>query len=619
MLATKNRGAKGGAAALAAAAWLCGCTPAGPGSLLHGAKLIEQKKYAEAVTQLKRATTLMPTNAAAWNYLGLACQYAGQPAEAEKAYSRALTLDRDLTEAHYNLGCLMLDRGNFDGAKSHLTAFTMRRGGSAEALTRLGAAQLKSHELAAAEKNLNDALKINPRNLEALNLAGLVRVERGRPAEALRYFDGALSQQPNYAPAVLNLAVLAQVHSKDKQAALKRYRQYASLSPPPEKLEQVRAAVAQLESEINPPIHAPPVVTAPTPAPVTNAARVPVRTQSPPAATLVATNLPAPPPPARTNLVTEAPKPNATPVRTNPIADSSKPAPAVALASVLPPARTQAIETVEVASQPVYKPGQNVALDLARPNTAAAADPRPMVDSSATTQGTQQKRTFLQKINPLNLLHSPAKTTTHPAPLPQDDSSGAKRDLAAADPPEASSEVAQPASTAMARYAYKSPPAPAQGNRDAAERLSAQGFQSQQSGRVADAIQSYRAAVQQDPSFFRANYNLALVLAESGSLEPALYAYEKALAANPESVEARLNFALTLKQGRYYVDSATEFEKVVAESPSETKAHLALGNLYAQQLRQPVRARQHYLKVLELEPGHPEASKIHYWLVSNPP
>jgi Flp pilus assembly protein TadD len=245
MLATKNRVAIRGAAALAAAAWLCGCTPAGPGSLLHGAKLIEQKRYPEAVMQLRKAATLMPTNATAWNYLGLACQYAGQPAEAEKAYSRALTLDRDLTEAHYNLGCLMFDRGNYDGAKSHLTAYTMRRGGSADALTKLGAAQLKTHELAAAEKNLNDALKLNPRSAEALNLAGVARVERGRPAEALNYFNSALSQQPNYAPAVLNLAVLAQVHSKDKQAALKRYREYVSLSPAPDKLEHVKATVAQ--------------------------------------------------------------------------------------------------------------------------------------------------------------------------------------------------------------------------------------------------------------------------------------------------------------------------------------------------------------------------------------
>jgi len=618
MLATKNRVAKGGAVVLAAATLLTGCTPAGPGSLMHGAKLIEQKKFPEAVVQLRRATTLMPTNAAAWNYLGLACQYAGQPAEAEKAYSRALTLNRDLTEAHYNLGCLMFERANFDGAKSHLTAYTMRRGGSAEAMTLLGAAQLKSHELPAAEKSLNDALKINPRSAEALNLAGVVRMERGRLAEAISFFNSALVQQPNYAPAVLNLAVVAQVHSKDRQAALKRYREYVSLNPAPDKLEQAKAAMAQLELELTPPARIAPATTAPapapapitnavkaattapTPAPITNAVKAPVRTQAPPPVTLAATNLVAPPPPPRTNVIAESPKP--------------APAPAPN------PVRTQAIETVEVASQPVFKPGQDVAINLPKPNPAAAADPSPSTDNSSTTQAVPPTRSFLQKINPLNLLHSPEKTTTRPTPVPPADSPGASGDLAAsADPPDAIPAVVQSGSTGMARYAYKSPPPPASGNRDAAERLCAQGYQSQQAGKLAQAVQSYRAAVQQDPGFFRANFNLAVALADSGSLEPALYSYERALAASPESVEARYNFAQTLKQGRYYVDAATELEKVVAEAPSETRAHLALGNLYAQQLRQPARARQHYLKVLELEPGHPEASKIHYWLVANPP
>jgi len=35
--------------------------------------------------------------------------------------------------------------------------------------------------------------------------------------------------------------------------------------------------------------------------------------------------------------------------------------------------------------------------------------------------------------------------------------------------------------------------------------------------------------------------------------------------------------------------------------------------------RQPVKARQHYLKVLEVEPRHPQAGAIRYWLAANPP
>src|SRR5439155_6573129 len=57
---------------------LSGCTPPGPRALLEGKRLIEQGKYSKAVEKLKSATSLIATNGQAWNYLGLACHYAGQ-------------------------------------------------------------------------------------------------------------------------------------------------------------------------------------------------------------------------------------------------------------------------------------------------------------------------------------------------------------------------------------------------------------------------------------------------------------------------------------------------------------------------------------------------------------
>jgi tetratricopeptide (TPR) repeat protein len=149
--------------------------------------------------------------------------------------------------------------------------------------------------------------------------------------------------------------------------------------------------------------------------------------------------------------------------------------------------------------------------------------------------------------------------------------------------------------------------------------LFAQGVQSQQARRLSEAIQSYRLATQADPSFFEAYYNLGLADTEAGHLSAALAAYENALAVQPRSLDARYNFALVLKQANYLVDAVIELERVVAMFPNETRAHLVLGNLYAQQFRQPAKARQHYLKVLEVEPQNPQGSAIRYWLAANPP
>jgi hypothetical protein len=40
--------------------------------------------------------------------------------------------------------------------------------------------------------------------------------------------------------------------------------------------------------------------------------------------------------------------------------------------------------------------------------------------------------------------------------------------------------------------------------------------------------------------------------------------------------------------------------------------------LYAEQLRDPVKARQHYVKVLEADPHNSQAMVIRYWLADHP-
>ena len=47
------------------------------------------------------------------------------------------------------------------------------------------------------------------------------------------------------------------------------------------------------------------------------------------------------------------------------------------------------------------------------------------------------------------------------------------------------------------------------------------------------------------------------------------------------------------------------------------RAHLALANLCAQSLHDTAQARQHYLKVLDLQPNNPQAADIRFWLSAN--
>ncbi len=154
MLAKNNRVRSGLIIFLVLAVFITGCTPPGPRALLKGKKLLEGGDFTAAVEQLEAATLLLPTNAQAWNYYGVALQCAGHPDDATSAYQRALTLDRDLMEAHYNLGCLWLEQNKFDSAKTEFIAYTLRRNNAPEGWLKLGEAQL--HE------NAKSYLKANP-------------------------------------------------------------------------------------------------------------------------------------------------------------------------------------------------------------------------------------------------------------------------------------------------------------------------------------------------------------------------------------------------------------------------------------------------------------------------
>jgi Flp pilus assembly protein TadD len=66
-------------------------------------------------------------------------------------------------------------------------------------------------------------------------------------------------------------------------------------------------------------------------------------------------------------------------------------------------------------------------------------------------------------------------------------------------------------------------------------------------------------------------------------------------------------------------DAVNELNKILASKPDDVRAHLALGNLYAQQLYDVPQARTQYLRVLQLDPANAQAADIQFWLSSNPP
>jgi len=585
MRVTKNRAGARLVSLLAVAIGLVACGPPGPRALLEGKELLESGKTAEAIEELRTATTRLPTNAAAWNYLGVAYHRAGLWTNAAEAYSRALRFNRELLDVRFNLGCLWLEQNKWEDAKAEFTAYTLRRPNAGDGWVKLGTAQLQTRD-AAAEKSFREALRVNARDVEALNGLGMVFAQQKRARDAADCFTAALQQQSDYRPALLNLATVLQQQLNSPTEALRRYREYLALQPRDADWETVNSIVRSLQ---------------PSPAPV--------RAQSAPTspAVLVApipTNLVATTPPP---VQVRAPSTNSRPVAqikpaapTNTIAP--KPGPVVIaplrINPVIPP--PPPVEVVKLAPEPIIR---------TTPEDQPVARPQPTITppqrtemgetvANLTSEVPPERRGFFSKLNPFKrdpkpVAESVLVNTSPPAPA-----------------------VAKP--TSSGRYVYLSPATPAAGDRKAAEQSLAQGQQAQRTGRPTEAIQFYRRAIQLDGSYFEAHYSLGLVAFKARSFKTAAEAWEVAIALRPDSRDARYNFALTLKAAGHPAEAADELEKLLSLHPDEAQGHLTLGNLYAEQLGDKPRARRHYQRVLQLDPRNPEAAAIRYWLVANP-
>ena len=577
---------------LAGAGLFSGCTPEGPRALDKGIKLLDAGENDAAYGQLKLAATLIKTNAVAWDYLGVAAQRTGQPGEAASAYQRALELDRDLVEAHFNLGCLYMEQNQAELARQELASYTMRRSNDPEGWRKLGSVQLRLGETVAAQRSFSSVLQLSPdkQDAEAYNGLGVASMQLSRPHDAVRWFAAAVRLQPDYAAAILNLATTSQQYLRDNQTALVNYQKYLALSPKPDNWDAVNAIVQRMtpSAQPSPLAVAPPLATNPV---------------------LVATGLTVAP------VVRTAPAPA---TRLVPVVRSNppvQPRPAVAANAGQPQVIRLAPEPVIVTHPgPVTAPPANTGTFTIA--GAKAADPA-LVAAMENDTPPPAKPGFWQRIKPAAWFHG--DTAGEPAEAKTDSKyiQSGLTPLSTADAgSHSTAEVVVP-TTPITRYHYQSPPRPAAGDHRSASGAYTKAQLYEQDERWSDAMVWYGEAAKFDPAWFEAHYNEGYEAERTRNYGRALAAYEGALAVRPDSTEARYHFGLVLKDAGHPLDALNELQKVAAAHPDEVRVHLALANLYAQWLHQPARARQEFNTVLQLAPNHPQAAEIRAWLNAN--
>lgn len=288
MLTIKKQG-KIAAILILAATFLTACGPPGPRALSQGQQLLSAGKTTEAIEKFDHAVQLLgpdspQAQAQAYNWLGLAYHQAGQIDKAAAAYKESLQLDRNLSAAAYNLGCLEFDRGNYRDAVDELNkSLALARPAEikeSDIYLKLGNSYVRLAGMAsttgdrnrdydAGKRCFDQANKLAP-SAEAYNGLGIIFLYRQRsPNDAVAHFSEAKRLQPSFAAAWLNLAVLHQFYLNDRKQAAMEYRNYLQCLPSASNAREVEAQIRDLERESNPvaPPSKPVAVVQPTPKP----------------------------------------------------------------------------------------------------------------------------------------------------------------------------------------------------------------------------------------------------------------------------------------------------------------------------------------------------------------
>ena len=137
--------------------------------------IIEKSQAGQRDAARRAAQSLLqvyPASAVLWNMLGAFLQVEGRSAEAERALRKAIKHDRDLPEAHYNLGRLLRAELDVDGA----------------------------------ERAYREALRANPRYAQAWSNLAKVLQDQSKPDEAVSAYQKALEIDPRLGSAYMGLA-----------------------------------------------------------------------------------------------------------------------------------------------------------------------------------------------------------------------------------------------------------------------------------------------------------------------------------------------------------------------------------------------------------------------------
>jgi Flp pilus assembly protein TadD len=207
--------------------------------------LRDQHRLAEAVDMYRQAAALAPRDPQVWYELATALQQAGEPGEARRALEQALRHDPGSPAAHNALGVALAAEGEPAEAAEHFRRAVAADPRHAQAWNNLGNALRELQRLDEAADAYGRAAAVDALYVDPLNGRGALEVARGRPVEALRWFDRALALATDRHDVRLNRAIALDLAGRGEEAAF-AYRELLELTAGDPRYATERESARQL-------------------------------------------------------------------------------------------------------------------------------------------------------------------------------------------------------------------------------------------------------------------------------------------------------------------------------------------------------------------------------------
>jgi 2-polyprenyl-3-methyl-5-hydroxy-6-metoxy-1,4-benzoquinol methylase/Flp pilus assembly protein TadD len=164
-------------------------------------------QFAEADRLYRQVLAAEPQHVHALHLSGALAHATGRNEEAVALIGRAIALNAEVPDFHYNLGLALWALDRREDASRHWTRAVRLNPNFAQARLNLGNALREERRFLEAIAQHSALVQLQPQSAAAHNSLGLSLAKAGRDEDAIHHYGRALALQPDFIDATLNLAI----------------------------------------------------------------------------------------------------------------------------------------------------------------------------------------------------------------------------------------------------------------------------------------------------------------------------------------------------------------------------------------------------------------------------